>query len=291
MIVKSEDNLSAEDISDFKLVIPKDQWETVLEGKKPEGSGEHFHVSSVSACEDWSLNRHAQYHLLEKETPTPDWAYEESSGAGCTHWEMPGEARKGRQYLLIGDPGSDNPPRRNAGVVWVLDITDFPKRKATLVYFKWVYGYGTYDNFLTAYKYAYHKYRPTDALIDSTGTQKLWNEQVLLDRGIIAAGMNFSGDKKGMLVAAMRLVERQLIRWPYIQGIRSQLLTYKLAEDNKLPQDIVAVLMMAAYHLRMYQWEDYAEEHQPETPVVVAPAHSIRDMILTPRTAGLYLPG
>jgi hypothetical protein len=49
--------------------------------------------------------------------------------------------------------------------------------------------------------------------------------------------------------------------------------------------------MMAAYHLRMYQWEDYAEEHQPETPVVVAPAHSIRDMILTPRTAGLYLPG
>jgi hypothetical protein len=49
---------------------------------------------------------------------------------------MPSEARKGRNYLLIGDPGSDNPPRRNAGVIWVLDITDFPKKRASLVYFK-----------------------------------------------------------------------------------------------------------------------------------------------------------
>jgi hypothetical protein len=163
--------------------------------------------------------------------------------------------------------------------------------EAYLVYFKWVYGHGTYDNFLTAYEYAYRKYRPMDALIDSTGTQKLWNEQVLLDRGIVAAGMNFSGDKKGMLVAAMRLVERQLIRWPYIQGIRGQLLTYKLAEDNKLPQDIVAVLMMAAYFLRMYQWEEYAEEHQPETPVVMSPAHDAHNTVLTPRTVGVYLPG
>ncbi len=49
MIVKSEDNLSAEDIADFKMVIPKSQWETILEGKKPEGSGSHFNITSVSA--------------------------------------------------------------------------------------------------------------------------------------------------------------------------------------------------------------------------------------------------
>src|SRR5574342_966952 len=103
--------------------------------------------------------------------------------------------------------------------------------------------------------------------------------------------MNFSGDKKGMLVAAMRLIERQLIRWPYIQGIRGQLLTYKLAEDNQLPQAIVAVLMMAAYFLRMYQWEEYTEEHQPETPIMMAPARDARQTVLTPRTAGLYLVG
>lgn len=86
----------------------------------------------------------------------------------------------------------------------------------------------------------------------------------------------------------MRLVERQLIRWPYIQGIRGQLLTYRLADDNKLPQDIVAVLIMAAYFLGMYQWEDYTEEHQPEHPVVMAPARDARGMALTLRTVGFY---
>lgn len=89
----------------------------------------------------------------------------------------------------------------------------------------------------------------------------------------------------------MRLVERQLIRWPYIQGIRGQLLTYRLADDNKLPQAIVAVLMMAAYFLRVYQWEDYAEEHQPEAPVTMAAARDAREAVLTPQTAGIYVPG
>jgi hypothetical protein len=37
----------------------------------------------------------------------------------------------------------------------------------------------------------------------------------------------------------------------------------------------------------MYQWEDYAEEHQPETPVVMAPARDVRSEVLTPRTAGI----
>jgi len=87
----------------------------------------------------------------------------------------------------------------------------------------------------------------------------------------------------------MRLVERHLIRWPYIQGIQGQLLTYKLAEDNKLPQDIVAPLMMAAYFLRMYQWEEYTEEHQPKTPIVMAPARAARQTVLTPRTVDLYV--
>jgi hypothetical protein len=49
--------------------------------------------------------------------------------------------------------------------------------------------------------------------------------------------------------------------------------------------------MMAAYLLRMYQWEEYAEEHQPETPVVMASAHDARQGVLTPRTVGIYAPG
>jgi hypothetical protein len=50
----------------------------------------------------------------------------------------------------------------------------------------------------------------------------------------------------------------------------------------------VAVLMIAAYFPQMYQWEDYAEEHQPEYPVVMALARDARSTVLTPRTVGMY---
>ena len=48
--------------------------------------------------------------------------------------------------------------------------------------------------------------------------------------------------------------------------------------------------MMAAYFLRMYQWEEYADENQPEEPVVMSAARDVRSAVLTPRTAGIILP-
>jgi hypothetical protein len=288
MIVKSQANLSEEDIADFKLVIPQDQWGVILEGQKPEGKGENFSIDAISACEDWQINRAAQYHILEREIPTPGWAYEESGSVGCHHFERPSETRLGRQYLLVGDPGQGNPPNRNAGVVMVWDVTGYPKQPAELVYFKWVFGNQSYNPFLVAYEYCWNKYRPVEALIDSTGTQKLWDEQVLLDRGIWTTGMDFSGQKKGMLVAAMQQVQRHLFRWPYIQGLRSQLLNYTLLEDTeskKLPQDIVATILMTSFYLRNYLWEEYAEENAPEEPQSFGSARDTRSGVVTPRTA------
>jgi hypothetical protein len=286
MQVKSSDNLTEEDIENYKLVVPEDQWDQMLEGKKPEGIGEHFSMESIQRCEDWTLNRIAQEHLLENETPTPDWEVDERTTAGCVHWEQPSEARNGRIYLLVGDPGQGNPPHRNAGCIIVWDITDFPKEPATLIHFKWVYGNASYDPWKIAYKYAWEKYKPVDALVDNTGTQKLWDEQVLLDMGIWANGVDFSGQKKGMLVAAIQQVQRGLYRWPYIQGIRSQLVGYSLSKDtesNKLPQDIAATIMMTSWHLRAYLWEDYAEENEPEEAVEISSARDTRETILIPR--------
>jgi hypothetical protein len=286
MQVKSSDNLSTEDIENYKLVIPEDQWGQMLDGDKPEGRGEVFNIDAVSGCEDFEMLRWAQYHLLEKEIPTPDWRVEEASGAGCVHFEMPSEARGGRQYLLVGDPGQGNPPHRNAGVVIVWDITEFPDKPATLVYFKWIYGNGSYDPFKLAYKYAWETYRPIDSLIDSTGTQKLWDEQILLNMGIWATGMDFSGQKKGMLVAAVQQVQRRQFKWPYILGIRSQLIRYNLAEDTpqgKLPQDIVAVIMMSSWYLRGPLWENYSKQHEPEDPVHLVSARETRGSVVTER--------
>lgn len=289
MIVQSSTNLSDEDIKDYKMIIPKDKWETVLEGKKPEGEGIHFSIGTVTGCENWSSNRHAQYNILEKEIPTPEWDYRETTGAGCVHYEEPSEFRSGRQYLLVGDPGKDNPPNRNSGVIMCFDTSDFPNHPAKLVYFDWVAGNGSYDPFIISYSHAWNKYKPYDALIDSTGTQSLWNEQILFDRGIWATGMNFSTQKKGMLVSAMRQAERHLFEWPYIQGIRSQLLAYDITDDEKLPQDIVATLMMTAYYLRQFLFEEASQNATvPDRVSQVASARDAHSRVWTARTAGIY---
>jgi hypothetical protein len=284
MQVKSSANLSVDDIEAYKLIIPEDQWAQMLEGKKPEGAGEHFTADSVKACEDWEMNRWAQYHLLEKAIPTPGWQVEETMGAGCVHWERPPE--RDRVYMLVGDPGQGNPPHRNAGVIMVWDVTDFPKNPATLVCFKWIYGNGSYDPFKLFYKYCYDTYRPVQALVDSTGTQKLWDEQIFLNMGLWVEGMDFSGNKMGMLVAAQQMVQRQLFRWPFIQGLRTQLARYNILEDTptkKLPQDIVSVIFMTAFYLRNYLWEDVVKENTPEEPVIYQSAREARGGILLAR--------
>lgn len=291
MQVKSSDNLSEEDIENYKLVIPEELWGQMLEGDKPEGKGEHFSIEAIQACEDKDMLRWAQYHLLEKDPPSPGWEVTETTGAGCIHFEMPSEVQSGRQYLLVGDPGQGNPPHRNAGVIIVWDITDFPKAPCRMRFFKWIYGNGSYDPFKIAYKYAWDKYRPVNALIDSTGTQKLWNEQILLNMGVWATGMDFSGQKDGMLVSAMQQVQRQLYKWPYILGIRSQLLRYSRAEDtanSKLPQDIAAVIMMTSWWLRQYLWEQH-EERMPEEHAQLSSARDQRGGVVTPRTV-IHLP-
>lgn len=260
----SEENLSARDIEIYKRRIPESQWASLLGGQKPDGGGEHFSQGTYKACEDIELNRFMQYHTHEVETPSHGWQYSEVAGAGCIHFEMPVE--RGRSYILVGDPGQGNPPHRNAGVVMVFEITGFPAEPCVLRYFAWVYGNGSYDPFLAKYKFCHNKYKPVASLIDSTASQALWNEMVLVREGIYAEGMNFSGDKMGMLVAAINQMQRGLFKFPFIQGIKSQLINYIVTDDKKVPQDIVCCFMMVAYYLRTYIMDDYQESVTPNEP-------------------------
>ncbi len=271
MQVKSSDNLSQEDIENYKLIIPEDKLAQMLEGQKPEGVAVHFTPDQVKACEDWELNRMAQEELLEKATPNTNWKVIEKQGAGCVKFEMPSSARSGVPYVLIGDPGTANPPHRNAGCVTVWDVAGFPNKPATLRYFDWVYGNGSYDPFKYSYHYAYQKYRPEISIIDDTGPQKLWSEQILFNLGIYSTGFDFSGQKMGMLTAAELLIQRGMVRYPFIQGIRSQLVSYDIAEDklnSKLPQDIVVNIFMLAFYLRKYLFMDVAEKQKPTQPII-----------------------
>lgn len=287
MSVKSASagTLSEEDIELYKRRIPPDQQAALMDAEKPLGAGEHFNLQTVSQCEDMELNRNIQYHLLEKDVPSKGWRYEEAPGVGCVHYEKPQE--NGRQYLLIGDPGQGNPPKRNAAVVIVLDITGFPNNPCEVVYFDWVFGHGSYEPFKASYSFAWKKYRPINALVDNTGTQALWDEQIFLNMGIWVDGVNFSGLKNAMLTSLIQLIQRQKIRFPYIQGFRSQLIGYSIAKDNKIAQDIVAALMMGAFYLRRQLWQEI--EEKIEADAIAIPYSSARyvrgtgKIVYTPR--------
>lgn len=288
MQVKSSDNLEEDELDDMREVIPETQWEVMLEGKKPEGSGVHFSADTVKVCEDWQINNIVQYHLLEKNPPTPGYRVDELPTIGCVHWEMPPDHN--RIYMLVGDPGQGNPPHRNAGVIIVWDMSEFPEKPAVLVYFDWVFGNMSYDPWKISYKYAYDTYRPTRAIVDDTGTQKLWTEQVLFDMGMWVEGSDFSGQKKGMLVAAVRQAQRGLFRFPYIQGIRSQLINYDITKDtesNKLPQDITATFMMSSWAHRDAIFASQTEDKksvEDKAPPIMQSARHFREQIITPRT-------
>lgn len=168
---------------------------------------------------------------------------EEDERLGIVRWEMPHE--HGHSYLTIGDPGTGNPPKRNAGVVMVWDTTDIP---AQLVYFHWVFGFGSISPWVASFKYAKEKY-PGPCGFDTTSTQKYMDELVFEQEGIIVHPLNFSRDKNGFLNALRFLLERKGMSFPFIFGMKSQSRKYKLP-DKHLAQDIIATLMMSAWMIR-----------------------------------------
>jgi hypothetical protein len=165
---------------------------------------------------------------------------------GVTHFELPYDPR--RVYIMGGDPGTENVPKRSAAPVIVTDVTEKPYR---VVYFDWVSGNGSYKPFLQSYKYALGKYNPILKGIDATGPQKALDELAFEAYGIQTDKLNFSSEKDAMLNALSMLITNQAIRWPPIKGLLRQMGEYTRARDKQIAQDIVMTLAEIA-HLARY---------------------------------------
>lgn len=258
--VKSSESgtLSDEDIEIYKRRVPEDQQSALLDAERPIGRGVHFNLDTVTACEDMVFNSIMNYHVLENSPPTPDWIYDEAPGCGCVKYEKPPSSD--RTYWMIGDPGQGNPPRRNSPAILVADMTEFPSKPIEIVAFNWIFGNGSYDPFKFNYQRLAAKYHPDEMLVDNTGQQSLWDEQIFLNLGLWVTGINFSSIKNGMLLALIQLIERRKILFPYVQGFRSQLVGYDLTRDDELAQDITVCFMMLAFHARRVLWQNVEEE-------------------------------
>lgn len=286
-------NVTEEQFQRMLLRIPKEERQRFLDATRPEGRGNYFDKDCVYACESQVLDELVTENI-EKETP--GYVLEKVHGAGVYHYRIP--PRPKSLYLLIGDPGVGTLPRRNAPTIGLFEVSQFPKQPAVLHAFWWGSGNGRIGPFVDMMLELAEIYRPFRIYIDSTSTQKnmtyLINEYVFKKKfemqesdgnplvtehgfesplGIVKgfSGLDFSGSGKNMYLQALRMyVEAGLFSWPRsIVGIRSQLTNYDLERDRKIPQDIVAMMSMAAYAIRANFHVDLEELLNRDRPKIV----------------------
>ncbi len=235
--------LTAEQIRLMEAEYSDEMIDVELGGRFPDYGVSMFPKMHIQACTDQSMNDALELALRPEEgLPKKGWRVEEHPRYGITQYEAPYDPRG--VYIMAGDPGTDSPPKRNAGVVLVFDIAQTPGK---LAYFHWIDGRGSYSPFLSSYKYAIEKYRPVLKGLDTTGTQKAIDELAFENVGISVDGINFARDKDALLNSLSLAVTSHSLRWPVIKGLVRQMSSYSRENDKKLAQDTVMALAIIAF--------------------------------------------
>lgn len=240
--------LTKSQIRAMEAEYPPDMIDVELGGQFPDYGVSRFPHVHISACVDQSIYDAAYIALYPDDgsKPKPGYQLVEDPRHGLIHFEIPPEP--GRLYVVAGDPGTGSYPRRDAGCVIVADITEKPYK---IVYFRWITGRGSYNPFLSAYRYAMDVYSPPMRGIDSTGTQKGITELAFENNGIQVDGLNFGQDKAAMLNYLGSDINNHLWRLPPIKGLISQLGNYTDDADKRgAPQDTVMTLAMLSFLVR-----------------------------------------
>lgn len=266
MVISTRDNknVTEKQIQDLLKHIPEDERPRLLDGLRPEGKGSYFSKESIYACEEQFGVELALRAVNEGKT---GYSLQSLYGAGVTEYRTP--KVPGRMYFILGDPGTEGAPGRNAPVIGVWDVTEFPLSPMTLIGFWWGNGNGNISPFVDRLLDWNEIYKPFLLGIDSTGPQKNMadilnvqyfnpDENIKYNEFTGIQGLDFSGPKKATYLVALRLmIESRRISWPKgIVGIRAQLANYDPLKDKagapKISQDIVSMMAMSAFAVRAY---------------------------------------
>jgi hypothetical protein len=252
-------------------MIPKELHNRFMTGDRPQGKGSYFPASTVDPCLDAG-----QSEIVLNAIDKGEAGYEMETlpHMGAFYLRQPRKA--GRQYFIIGDPGTGVAPSRNAPCIIVFDVTEAPVH-SPIVAFWWGNGAGSIMPFVSRFIEWIDTYGPILAAVDNTGPQKSTAELISTDyiygkkKSVISiTGLDFSGAKRYSYLVALRLsLESKMLSWPSIcTGIGSQLKNYDPIADKasggKLAQDVVATLAMGAFAIRAY-YGDFGEENSSET--------------------------
>ena len=259
---QSNKNITDEQIESLVRRIPEHERDRWLKGDRPEGEGREFPMALVEPCEDDGLDAIMHRGLNLEEA---GFIEQRAPKAGVVRWELPHQAD--RRYIVVMDPGQGVPPYRNAPVITVWDITEFPVKPMTLQAFWWGYGDGSYQPCIQQFKDYFQIYKASFGVYYSTGTQTGMGEYFRLEDELLVYGISLAGNTKGEAILSLKLfMGRQLIRWPKsITGIHQQLLSYRLP-DRKVVQDIVSNFQISALFARRFYYVDEDTPNNREVP-------------------------
>lgn len=269
--ISTKDNKNTTD-SQVKFAVSllgdEDDVEMWMTGNKPKSTGKYFSSDSIDGCMSIQLQEQLDKCIQEGSAP-----YHKDSRHGLLHWELPYEKEK--QYMIFGDPGTKNAPKRDAPVLAVFNVTNAPII-APMDALWWGNGHGNIGPFNQKLMDFIAKYNPLVAGVDSTATQKQFaqvtSSTLIEGKGYSISGllpMDFSGGRKYAYLIALRLaLELGMIQIPSgATGVATQLRRYDPEKDRgsstKLPQDVVSAISMAAFWIRQEYRISIETHHNP----------------------------
>lgn len=266
-LTEDNKNVTEKQLTNMLKLIPESERARFTSGKRPQGRGTYFPKADVERCEDETLSELLLQNVKDKK---PGWILEHLPRTGYWHFQMP--PTDGRVYFLVGDPGTGEPPHRNAPCWLVFDVTDAPTL-STIRAMWWGFGHGSITPFVSKGLDLLKTYRPILAGVDNTSNQKntaeIVNIEYVTGQGYSVdkfIGFDFSGGRRySYLLCAKLGVENVQIKWPsIIRPISSQLENYDPKLDRgalaRLANDITATFSMGAYAIRA----NYVEAHQED---------------------------
>lgn len=273
--VSSYDNphLTDRDIERFEIVVGGDA-ESIrvsLKAGRPRGNGKEFSREV--------LERMTSHDLVQRMTDginadLPGYIRLKQQGVGIHEWLLPPEP--GHTYLVISDPGTDNPPHRNSPPIFIWDITDFPGTKQApkpmlLVGFVWVFGRGDILNWATRFAELVRYYRAVGrCAFDATGHQAGYDTWMPILENLFVEKLSFAGNAKPLMLNAGKIVASWgLAQVPAeLDQLFSQLERYDITEDrpgSKLRQDLVMAFIMSCFWAQRLWYGAFMDSFEADT--------------------------
>lgn len=251
------------------------QW---LYAKRPLGNGQHFSRAVLESMREESLDQVMHQGLEEQERSGNHLGYvmQEARGVGVYEWLLP--PLEDREYLVISDPGTKNPPHRDSPPILVWDITNFPGTRETpvpafMVGFVWVFGNNNIQNWANRYAEIVYRYKAIGRNgFDATGYQSGYDQWLTMLMGLMPEKISLAGNNKALsLNSAKILTANQMVKTPKrVSAIYEQLARYEYPPEPKnLRQDVTMAFIMSCWWMQRLYYiergadEGYESQHDP----------------------------